>query len=193
MSHMRHICLMTQIRPNTQDAIIEAAFELFAEQPTASLGDVAAHAGVGRATLHRYFAGRPELMRALAKIAMEELDHAVNEAVSHAESYEEGFHLALHAMVPLANRQWFLAHEGADADEEIAAAYRASRDELCTDVEEAKKEGFFDSSVPTIWIVETYESLTYAAWSLVRSGEATPRQAADLAWRTFCHGLKKDK
>ncbi|MCY4334201.1 MAG: hypothetical protein OXC60_05955, partial [Litoreibacter sp.] len=51
-------------------------------------------------------------------------------------------------------------------------------------------EGAFDATVPTEWIVEAYENLTYAAWSLVRSGEATPKQAAELAWRTLSRGLK---
>ena len=184
MSHM------IQIRPNTRDAIIEAAFAVFAENPGASLGDVAARAGVGRATLHRHFPGRLELMRALAKIAMAELDQAVEQATANAQSYEEGFRLSLEAIVPLANRQWFLANEGLEVDEEVAKAYRESRLELCNDIEQAKLEGLFDPSLPTSWIAETYESLTYAAWSMVRSGEATPGQAAAFAWQTFSNGLK---
>lgn len=181
---------MTVVRPNTRDAIIEAAFQLFAEKPTSSLGEVADRAGVGRATLHRYFPGRSELMSALAKIAMEDLDRAVKDATADSESYEEGFRLSLHAIVPLANRQWFLAQEGVEADEEVAAAYQASHQELLQDLEMAKAEGFIDAAMPTSWIAEVYRNLIYAAWSIVRSGEATPKQAADLAWRTFCAGLK---
>ena len=184
---------MSQIRPETRAAIIEAAFLVYGERPTASLGDVAARAGVGRATLHRYFPGRAELMRALAFTAMEELDRAVEEKTAGAETYEDGLRLAFHAMVPLANRQWFLANEGLEADEEIAAAYRRSLDELREDVEAAKAEGAFAAEVPTAWIVEAIENLTYAAWSLVRAGEATPKQAADFAWRTLSQGLKGDR
>ena len=181
---------MTVIRPNTRDAIVEAAFQLFAKKPTASLGDVAEYAGVGRATLHRYFSGRSELMSALAKIAMEDLDLAVKEATQDAASYEEAFRLSLHAIVPLANRQWFLAQDGLEADEEVAAAYQASLQELYQNIDMAKAEGFLDRDVPTSWIAETYNALIYAAWTVVRSGDATPKQAADFAWRTFCSGLK---
>ncbi|MDX8348094.1 helix-turn-helix domain-containing protein [Cognatiyoonia sp. IB215446] len=181
---------MIEIRPSTRDAITEAAFAVFAENQAASLRDVAERAGVGRATLHRHFPGRAELMRALANIALVELEEAVEEATANAESYEEGFRLSLMATVPLANRQWFLANEGLDADPEIGAAYASSLAALCTDVEAAKEEGAFDPHVPTAWIVEAYENLTYAAWSLVRSGEATPKQAAELAWRTLSRGLK---
>ena len=35
------------------------------------------------------------------------------------------FRPALHAKVQIANRQWFLANEGLEADKEIAAAYAA--------------------------------------------------------------------
>lgn len=181
---------MNKIRPQTRDAIVEAAFLVFAESPTASLGDVAERAGVGRATLHRHFPGRAELMQALAKIAMQELDAAVAAATINAASYEEGFRLSLEAIIPLANRQYFLAQEGLDADPEVAAAYKASRDALCRDIDMAKAEGVFGQNIPTAWIAEAYENLTYAAWSLVRSGEATPGQAADLAWQTFSRGLK---
>ena len=184
---------MKKIRPETRDAIVEAAFLVFNERPTASLGDVAARAGVGRATLHRHFPGRAELMRALALTAMEELDRAVDAATADADNYEDGFRLALHAMVPLAARQWFLAQEGGEADPEIAAAYKASRDELRRDVEAAIAEGVFAADIPAAWAVAAYENLTYAAWTLVRDGEATPKQAADLAWRTMARGLKGDR
>ncbi len=183
---------MTSIRPETRDAITEAAFEVFSEHPTASLGDIAKRAGVGRATLHRHFPGRPELMRALAGIALTELEQAVETTIAGAQSSAEEFRLSIHAIVPLANRQWFLAHEAPQADPATAEAYAASRAELLRDIEQAKTEGVFDAHVPTEWIAEAYDNLIYAAWSLVRSGEATPKQAADLAWRTLSSGLKGD-
>ena len=181
---------MKKIRPTTRNAIVEAAFDVFSQNQSASLGDVATRACVGRATLHRHFPGRPELMRALAKIAIAELDDAVERATEDAKSYEEGFRLSLFAIVPLANRQWFLANEGLEAEPEIVAVYAASLQELRDDVEAVKTEGAFDPNVPTAWIVEAYENLIYAAWSLVRSGEATPKQAAELAWQTLSQGLK---
>jgi len=183
---------MTEVRPKTKTAIIEAAFTVLSQNPGASLGDIAQKAGVGRATLHRYFPGRAELMRALAKTALQELDEAAAQAADGEESYEEGFRLSLFAIVPLADRQWFLTHETFEADPEIDAAYQRGRRTLRADIDKAKAAGAFDPSVPTEWIAEAYGALTYAAWSLVRSGEATPKQAADLAWRMFMIGAKGD-
>ena len=106
---MRHICLMTQIRPTTRDAIIEAAFAVLNLNPGASLAEVADHAGVGRATLHRHFASREVLMSALSETAQEELEAAVKTATETAQSHTEGLQLALEAIIPLAGRQWFLS------------------------------------------------------------------------------------
>ena len=131
---------MNKLRPTTHDAIIEAAFAVYAKTPTASLGDVAAQAGVGRATLHRHFPGRPQLMRALAEIAMDELNTAVEQATADAQSYAEGFRLSLFAIIPLANRQLFLANEGLDADPDLARLYATERAELLSDIAKAQDE-----------------------------------------------------
>ena len=183
---------MSKIKLETRDAIIEAAFQIYNENAGASLGDIADRAGVGRATLHRYFPGREQLMAALAMIALKELDAAVEAAIQDAANHEDAFRLSIHAIVPLANRQWFLAQEALDGDPEVAEAYAASLAALREDIDAAKKEGLFAADIPTPWIEEAIENLTYAAWSMVRKGEATPKQAADLAWRTLMNGMKGD-
>jgi TetR/AcrR family transcriptional regulator, repressor for lfrA len=53
-------------RGRTRRAIIEAAMTVLADNPAAPLSDIAAAAGVGRSTLHRYFTERADLIRALA-------------------------------------------------------------------------------------------------------------------------------
>ncbi len=181
---------MTKIRPTSREAIIEAGFEVFSRNPGASLEEVAKRAGVGRATLHRHFPSREKLMIGLARIANEELDEAVEVATADATSHTQGLKQALSAMIPLADRQWFLTHEPVDEDEEVRSAYRTGRDELAAEIDAARQEGTFASDIPTIWLVEVYENLIYTAWTLVRNGDATAGQASDLAWRTLTQGLK---
>ncbi|MEM9627383.1 MAG: TetR/AcrR family transcriptional regulator [Pseudomonadota bacterium] len=180
---------MNQIRPNTRDAIIEAAFQTFSGDPGASLADVAERAGVGRATLHRHFKGRDDLMVALAHAAISELDEAVDAATADAESYSEALRISLAAIIPLADRQWFLAHEPVDHNPEIKAAYQRQLGELAEAIDAAKAEGSFSRDIPTGWIVQAFDHLTYAAWESVRAGESTASQAASLAWRTLTTGL----
>ncbi|MEM7631087.1 MAG: helix-turn-helix domain-containing protein [Pseudomonadota bacterium] len=174
---------------SSRDAILEAAFDVFSQNPGASLSDVASAAGVGRATLHRHFAGRDELMVALTLAASQELDVAVEVAVSACETYTDGLRVALRAMLPLAARHMFLATETAQNDPRVAAAYAKQRRALADDIEAARAEGAFAPDIPTAWIVEAYETLIYAGWAMVVAGEATPNQAADLAWRTLTRGM----
>lgn len=171
-------------------SILNAAFDLFSQNPGASLAEVAAHAGVGRATLHRHFAGRADLVAEMALVASQELNAAVDEATRDCETYTEGLRVAFRAMLPLAQRYMFLATEPVDQDPRVAAAYAAETAELLNDVEQAKAEGTFDPSIPSIWIAQAYENLLYAAWTMIATQEATPNQAADLAWRTLTQGMK---
>lgn len=68
-------------RSRTRKAILDAAMSALAENPAASLGDIATTADVGRSTLHRYFAERTDLLRAVALHV-----HALsNAAIEHAE------------------------------------------------------------------------------------------------------------
>jgi hypothetical protein len=128
-------------------------------------------------------------MLALANIALEELREAVKTATAEALSHSEGLRLSFEAIIPLASRQWFLSNEIVDDDPEIAAAYEADTRILHAEIEAAKAEGVIVSDLPTTWIAATYESLIYAAWTMVRKQEATPNQAADMAWRTFLKGV----
>ena len=180
---------MSDIRVSSQSAIIEAAFQLLNENPTATLSEIAKRAGVGRATLHRQFPGRTELLRTLARTAMQELDTAVLDATADAKSHTDALRQSLEAMIPLANRQWFLANDPIAHDPQIAAALAADRHLLDETIEAARAEGAFAPDLPTKWISEIYDGVLYAAWTLVRDGDATPRQAAELAWRTLTSGL----
>ena len=176
---------MSQIRPSTHDAVLSAAFQVFYDTPTASLADVAAAAGVGRATLHRHFASRSDLIAAMSDCANKDIDAAILQATQDAHSSTEALRRSLTALIPLGDRQWFLSHEhkGLSAKTEDDA-------DLIAAIDTAKTEGSFDPHTPSVWIAAAYNNLIFTAWSLVRDGEATPKQAAELAWRTLTSGLK---
>lgn len=186
MSHMENK------RLNSRDAIIEAAFQTFGRNASASLNEIAEAAGVGRATLHRHFQGRDDLIIALAKIAATEIDDAVAKAVKDAGSWTESLQLSLRAIIPLADRLLFLMQKPLERHPEIGALYQAQRDEMIEAIEQARVEGAFASDAPTTWIAAAYDNLTYTAWQAVNAGELTPTQAADLAWRTLTVGLNGD-
>ncbi len=176
-------------RLSSREALIEAAFTVFSRDPSAPLAQVVERAGVGRATLHRHFASRDELVRALARIAIEEMDLAAEAACEGTRSSLEALERMLHALIPLGNRHGFLALEPLDQDPAIRAEFERQQRETREMVDAAKREGAFDTSLPTSWIVQAYDYLLYAAWESVRTEDATPARAAELAWRTLISGL----
>lgn len=185
--------MINSIRPSTRDAIIESAFAVLSKNPSAALADVAARAGVGRATLHRHFASREDLMRELAMLASKEMDVAVEMACTPAKSYSEAVRLALEALIPLGDRHGFLALEPFADDPDMQAEFARQNQETADLMDAAKREGLFDKSIPTSWIVQAFDHLLYAGWEAVNADELTPDQAADLAWRTLTNGLGKTR
>ena len=180
------------IRPTTKDAVLDAAFAVLGRNRSASMSDIAERAGVGRATLHRHFAQREDLIHALALNAMKDMDEAVEAACRNAQSYTEALRLSLDALIPLGDRYGFLSFEPVD-NPEIVSAYEQQMNETRAMVEEAKREGTFDQQVPTDWIVEAFDHLLAAAWESVKAGKVTNKQATDFAWRTLTMGLGNSK
>ena len=76
-----------------------------------------------------------------------------------------------------------------EADADLAARYAADQQETLKTVVAGQKEGGFDPNIPPEWIVQAYQHLIYAGWTMVAQGEATPKQAAKLAWTTLTKGM----
>ncbi|WP_428699158.1 TetR/AcrR family transcriptional regulator [Stappia sp.] len=186
---------MTQtppLRPATRDAIIEAAFRTWSADPAASLEEIAALAGVGRATLHRHFAGRDDLLEQLGLLARAEMEERANAACIGATSHTDALRRIMAAMIALGDRHWFLARAFPPA----AAGAGAAREERRTEarflsvIAEATAEGTFDPDCPPTWIATSFDHLIHAAWGEVREGRLTHSQAAELAWSTLTRGLE---
>lgn len=179
----------TSIRPTARDAIMEAGFRLLSADPSASLAQIAERAGVGRATLHRHFAGREELLRELALRAYAEMDAAADTAARSAANHADALRAILDALIPLGDRHGFLAHFGFDHDETLAEEIARQSRETHEMIEAARLEGLFDASIPTGWIERLIDAAIMMGWESIRAGETTPRQASALAWTSLIRGV----
>ncbi|MGD1935442.1 MAG: TetR/AcrR family transcriptional regulator [Candidatus Phaeomarinobacter sp.] len=173
-----------------RQAILEAAFDILGRDTSASLAEIAIGAGVGRATLHRQFASREDLLRALAYVAIEEMDTATQRACEGVESYGDAMRVCLEALIPLGDRHGFIARVPVAENKALSAEFARLDRETLEMVDGAKTEGVFASDIPSGWIVQAYDHLLCAAWESVRAGDATPSQATRLAWRTLTKGVE---
>ncbi|MFI5982864.1 TetR/AcrR family transcriptional regulator [Streptomyces sp. NPDC051555] len=63
-----------------RDQVLRAAAALLSRKSTATMDEVARAAGIGRATLHRHFAGRDVLVRALEELGIRQFEIAFDAA-----------------------------------------------------------------------------------------------------------------
>ena len=168
---------------------MEAGFRLLSSDPAASLSQIAEHAGVGRATLHRHFTGREDLLRELALRAYEEMDQAAEKAAEMATTYADALRLILEALIPLGDRHGFLAHFGFDGDAALANEIARQARETQEMIDAARTEGLFDPAVPTRWIERLIDAAIMTGWDSVRAGETTPGQASSLALSSLINGV----
>ena len=176
------------LRPPTRQAILDAAIDTFARNSGASLSEIATRAGVGRASLHRHFASRADLIAAASRQCMDEIEAATAEALKDAQTARERLSRMLEAVVPLGDRYHFLVSETVD-DESVRKRYQEELDWLAQLVDDLKTEGVIAPDAPRSWAVANIDAQVWLAWSEVAAGNLAPAHAADLALRTLLEGL----
>lgn len=170
------------------ERILESAVHVFALDPVAGMNEVAAQAGLGRATVYRHFPSREDLMAALKA-------HARQEAVAVVEScrLDEGSSLEciesiVRAVIELGDRYRFISGwraesaEQQEVGERISAALRAT-------VERGQRRGEITRSVPSGWAALAIRSLMLTAIEQLSEGALSDREAERLVTRMVLQGL----
>lgn len=153
--------------------------------------EVADAAGVGRATVHRHFPGREDLVREIAVSAVEEAGAAMDGARLEEGRAEEAVGRLAEALVPMGHRFHFLLAEGQlDSDPGFLAAEQKLVERLERLAERGRREGVFGADVPPAWIVDAIGALVYAAWEGVRYGRVAALDAPRLVSDTLLSGLR---
>lgn len=175
----------------TRDSLIEAAIQVFAKRPAASLSDVAEAAGVRRVTLHRLIGSRDELLKEIAVRSLAEMDEACRQAVEGATSAMAALKSCVEALVPVGDRCHFLWSQNDVWEEPEVANELARQDsELRALIEEAKAEGSIALDIPTAWIVAAIEAIVFAALQTAQAGDIAVNDAGKLAASTLFAGIE---
>ena len=165
----------------TRRAILDAAAALLVKDASASLADVAAAAGMGRTTLHRHFATRDDLLRALALDAITRIGDAVDGSRPADGSATDAFARVADAVVPLADEFRFLELGPAvwDLPELLDRWFSLTRilEEV---VERGKREGDLRPELPTALVVDVFAGALWSVGDAVREGRLARVDAARL-------------
>ena len=151
------------------EQIIDGAIRVLGEHPGASLQEIAAEAGLHRATLHRHFRSREDLLVAIRRRGVERVLRTYDDV--EAMELEPGEALAVAARRilegALPDAVWtFGTYYGEGADE-----YRPEMTERGTAlVAAAQRAGAVRSDMPPRTLYAVWGGTGYAMLPLVRSG-----------------------
>lgn len=179
------------VRRDAKAALLDAAVEVLVADPSASLAEVAEAAGIGRTTLHKHYATRDDLLRAVAHRAIDRWEHVVGAAdASAAEAEDGGLRALADAMISVGPYLAFLWRNPAfDRFEDIGLRYKSVEPHAMAILERAQKQGKLRADVPGYWLLHTFYSLVYVASESIYDGDLAPRDAPDLVVSTFLRGV----
>jgi TetR/AcrR family transcriptional regulator, mexCD-oprJ operon repressor len=170
-------------REATGREILSAATAVLASRQSASMAEVAAAAGIARATLYRYFPTREALLRALEAAANEEAGRRLAGANLDEVPVEEALARATRALVAVGADFIVLLRERRPPEPGFTAPLAAL-------IERGRENGQLRSDVSVATLVESLLALIGAC---VRTGEAAGMGAEDMssaALRLFLTGAR---
>ncbi|MFB9830802.1 TetR/AcrR family transcriptional regulator [Actinoallomurus acaciae] len=179
----------TSLRDHVAAGILDIAAEVLAERgDSASMVDIAAAAGVARATLYRYFPNRDALLRALYEAAFADLDERISDAQLDAAPIDEAIARMTRAVLAATNKYRALGlfkktpGEAQQADHRLTAPLRAV-------FERGAAEGSFRDDLPVQTLAEVYFGLLEGTVSRVIQGQLGVEQASAAITGIFLNGV----
>jgi TetR/AcrR family transcriptional regulator, mexCD-oprJ operon repressor len=144
----------TALHARVSAAILEAAAAVLAERgEQASMGDVAAAAGMARATVYRYFPNREALFEALGRLAVQEAGERLHAGRLQDVPVPEAFERAVRALVAVGDYLVVISRDNARADpaefeQQIASPLR-------TLIDRAQSLGEVRDDLPASWLMQS--------------------------------------
>jgi len=144
----------TTLRARVSAAILEAAAAVLAERgEQGSMADVAAAAGMARATVYRYFPNREALFEALGRVAVEEAGERLEAGRLQDVPVPEAFERAVRALVAAGDYLVVLSRDSARPDAaEFERRVAAPLREL---IERAQALEEVRIDLPASWLMES--------------------------------------
>ncbi|GAA5121045.1 TetR family transcriptional regulator [Pseudonocardia adelaidensis] len=172
-------------RARTRRAILDAGVRVLSQQSGASLAEVAAAAGVGRTTMHRYFPERADLLTGITNDLLEQIAAATQRArpeqgpaVAALERLCQAYFALGDGLLLTLNEPHLFTDPAWNEEGEPERA-------LLQLVERGHAEGTIDPGLSPAWVQDVLWSLLYAAWMHARDSDVPEHDALALCLRTL--------
>jgi AcrR family transcriptional regulator len=165
-------------------AILNAVADALAASPEASMVQLAAAAGISRATLYRHVRNRDELLRALSAQAVDDAGRRLAAASLDRVDVPEALARIARALVAVGNRYAFLVgHAQPHPSQSVT-------DPIVATIERGQADGTLRSDVSADWLMDSLLRLLSAGVIVDSMRELGPESAAANAVRLFLDGAR---
>lgn len=183
----------TGARARTRRAILDAAVTVLSGNATASLGEVAQAAEVGRTTLHRYFPERSDLLRALGQEAVAAVAQAIERSRPDDGTGLDALQRLCRELFDLGDLLMMVFNQSQFAEllDWESAPWADQAQEAV--VVRGHRDGTIDPGFPQAWVVNLVWTLLYSGWSYVTDSKATRHEALDLTLACLTRSVSADR
>jgi AcrR family transcriptional regulator len=173
----------------TAAAILDAAARVFSESGgPCNIADVAAEAGVSRATLYRYFPDREALLHALAGQALADIAARLADAGLERAPVEEAIERIVRALIAVGDRYAVLIRERVEVDP--AEAERLLGTPMRAVFARGIESGLLRQDIPAEVLLELFGGALVAAVKLTGKGRLGAEEASAAAASVFLDGAR---
>ena len=178
-------------RLRTSAAIIDSAATILAERgDAASMEEIAAAAGIGRATLYRYFPNREELLGAMAAASVQELAARIEEAGLETVPFEEGVARLARAIVATGSKYVSLSADSATYSDAYPDFDVRVTEPIRSLFRRALIEGSLRSDLPSDVLVAMFSGLLKGALDATAGGSRGVEETAAAVTTVFLRGVR---
>ncbi|UUU35180.1 TetR/AcrR family transcriptional regulator [Streptomyces sp. CA-210063] len=158
-----------------REHVLRSAAALLTRKSTATMDEVAKAAGISRATLHRQFAGRDALVRALEALGIAECEAALDAARLTEGPAREAVRRLVREVEPAAGLLAFLYSENQLFEGEQHEGWFRIDDRIAALFRRGQAAGEFRIDLTPAWLTEAlYGLLASGAWA-VSEGRVAPK------------------
>jgi AcrR family transcriptional regulator len=173
-------------------AIIQAALEALANDPDASMAEIARRAGVVRATVYMHFPTRESLLDSVMEHAVAQVAEATREAEPTQGDPEEALERVLRATWhKLSDFHALLAiNTSRLSAKELHRRHQPVMTLFVPLIERGQKDGVFRNDLPVSWHLGMIRAIAHTASAELRSGRIDESRVEDALISTAQNALR---
>ncbi|SDH83791.1 TetR/AcrR family transcriptional regulator [Nonomuraea jiangxiensis] len=158
----------------------------------ASLTEIAAAAGVGRTTIHRYFPERSDLLTGIGNHLLEQIELATERARLDEGTAAEALERVCQEYFELGDALRF-AYDNPQISSWVDWETETAADRALTRlVERGHADGTLDPEQPVAWVAEVLWAMLYAAWQHVHANAASKHTSLNLCLHSLRRAVMTD-